>query len=105
MARIKLTWHSDIQDNLYSVFKSETTLDLNNLPEPVVQNITELVYIDLEVIPDTIYFYRVMSKYNNKEYFSEEVIASITPPTLFVFNNNENYTSPSGISVNFIMDD
>lgn len=102
MLNIKINWECDVLAT-YSVFRSESTMDPTELPVPIATELTTKQYIDIDIVADTIYFYRVRSTYNNKEYVSEETIASVTSQNLFVINQNENYVPPSAVSVNFTM--
>ena len=104
MINIKLTWDCDVNASSYTVYKSEQYIDPNNLPNPLVNNLTQKTFTDTNVVVDIIYHYRVASYFEGNSYLSEGMIASISSQNLFIFDPNENSSPPSALAVNFTMD-
>lgn len=104
MISIKLNWDCDVTSASYAVYRSDNYLDPNNLPNPLVNSLTEKTFIDTNVVVDNIYNYRIASTFEGKVYLSDNMIASITSQNLFIFDPNENYSPPSALAVNFTIE-
>ncbi len=105
MLNIRLTWECDVLSEFFNVYRSEESMNPLQLPIPVAINLTDKSFVDSNISADIVYFYRIKAFYNDKEYISDEILASVTSQNIFIINENESYTPPSGLSVNFTMSD
>ena len=73
MARVKITWDVVGSPDTYSVYRSETQIDPNILPEPIATGITDKMYIDSSIDDGKIYHYRVASVKGSQSKISEQL--------------------------------
>lgn len=73
MPKITLTWDADGVIDSYSIYRSEQPIDVNDLPTPIAENITQKTFIDESIIEDTDYYYRVASVQASSIKISEQI--------------------------------
>lgn len=96
---VKIRWICDNSEALVSLYKSEQEIQIDNLPEPLLEDSLEKEFID----PDEgLYFYILKSIYNDEIYFSKQILSKIDVVGEFIFDLNEKYIPPDGGNVNFI---
>lgn len=96
---IRITWICDNEDALISLYKSESELDLKDLPEPLATNLIN-EYIDNE--DKVASYYLVTSEYEGETFYSSQVSSESLLSGVFIFDLTQNYTPPQGNSVDFL---
>ncbi|MHA3063080.1 LamG-like jellyroll fold domain-containing protein [Acinetobacter sp. ANC 4641] len=61
MSSINLAWSADGNIDSYTIYRSESPIDINNLPVPIASGVTSKSYSDTTVVTGVNYFYRVAS--------------------------------------------
>ena len=57
----------------FSIVRSETTMNIASLPEPIIENLKVMYYEDSAVIPGRTYYYRVITWRDGIQVISDEV--------------------------------
>lgn len=73
MPKITLTWDADGTIDSYSIYRSEQPIDINNLPTPLIENVTQKSFIDESIAENTDYYYRVASVQASSIKVSEQI--------------------------------
>lgn len=73
MPKITLTWDADGHIDSYSIYRSEQPIDIDNLPTPIAENVTQKSFIDENIAEDTDYYYRVASVQASSIKVSEQI--------------------------------
>ena len=73
MAGIRLEWSQFGDFDSFDVLRSSTTMDINNLPSPLVSGLTTMTYLDETVVMGATYVYRVVAKKGVNVAISDEV--------------------------------
>lgn len=95
---VKIKWICDNEQALISLYRSEEEIQIEQLPEPILENSLEKEYIDPE---EGLYFYMLKSIYNNEIFFSKQILSKIDVVGEFIFNLNEVYSPPLGNNIIF----
>lgn len=88
----------------FSIYRSETPMDINNLPQPIVTNLPTMYYIDGDAIEGVHYYYRVgvhrgWSEVISEEYFSGTGLSIPTDYILaYSFDGDVNDASINGLA-------
>ena len=61
MSNATLTWSYDLSADSYSIYRSESMLDVNNLPTPLVTGLIVQKYSDNTTVVGTTYYYLVQA--------------------------------------------
>lgn len=96
---VQIKWILDNDEAIISVYRSETEIDKENLPEPLATNITNKQYLDPE---NGTFYYLLKSEFQDEIFFSKQILSKIDVVGEFIFDLNEHYTPPSGTSINFL---
>ena len=73
MAGIRLEWSQFGDFDSFDVLRSSTTIDINNLPSPLVSGLTTMTYLDETVVMGATYVYRIVAKKGMNITISDEV--------------------------------
>lgn len=73
MSKIDLTWDADGVPESYTVYRSESSMDINNLPTALATGITDKFYSDETVVDGVNYYYRVASVKGSAFKLSSEI--------------------------------
>lgn len=73
MSKIDLTWDADGVPESYTVYRSESSMDINNLPTALATGITDKFYSDETVVDGVNYYYRVASVKGSARKLSSEI--------------------------------
>lgn len=79
MPEINLNWNFDDQYDSFSIYRSNKSIDSANLPEAIADNVIGFNYIDHDVIPGVVYYYKIVAFVNNYKIVGKELkaIASV----------------------------
>ena len=96
MKKINLKWDADGIIDSYSVYRSETRINSNSLPVPLVTGLKEKTYEDSYEGSSPRLHYIISSKLGNLEKVSSEIIVQLSTTTvpeivLSPFNSNDTY--------------
>lgn len=77
----RLEWAQFSDFDFFEVYRSDTPMDINNLPSPIATNLKKMTYFDGNVTKDNYYYYRVAVVKGAERVISSEIIflASIDP--------------------------
>lgn len=81
MSRIVLNWDQNSDFDSFDIFRSTSTIDINNLPPPIATGVLETRYSDSNVVLGTTYFYRIRTNYAGANVISEEFALKAEPAT------------------------
>ena len=82
MKKINLKWDADGAIESYSVYRSETRINSNSLPVPLVTGLKEKTYEDSYEGSSTRLHYIISSKLGNLEKVSSEIIVQLSTTTV-----------------------
>lgn len=98
MPQVNLSWDADGNIQSYSVFRSQEPMDVNNLPIPIAENITNKSFSDTTIVSGEIYYYRVASIVGEYKKISAEIEVKTNIPAAltYVSNSSRNAASVGG---------
>jgi len=76
MAAISLAWDQDTTFDSFNIYRSDETIDVNALPEPVAVGVKSKSYLDSSISDNASYFYRVGAVRGAELMISDEVHVS-----------------------------
>ncbi|NNG75685.1 hypothetical protein HLH10_04965 [Acinetobacter sp. ANC 4277] len=79
MATINLSWKQKGLADSFNIYRSTSTIDINNLPNPIT-NVTTQYYSDAALESGPAYYYRVESIRNNEHAISDELVVYTAQP-------------------------
>lgn len=79
MAAINLSWKQKGLADSFNIYRSTSTIDINNLPTPIA-NVTIKSYSDSGLESGPAYYYRVESIRNNERAISDELVVYTAQP-------------------------
>lgn len=101
---IRITWLCYNTDAIFSVYRSESPMNIEDLPIPILSEISGTnTYLDLTSNIEGEYYYLVSSKYDNNVFYSGQIKTTKDIPGHFVVDIIYNYIPPYGGAVNFAM--
>lgn len=96
MSRIVLNWSQNSDFDSFDIFRSTSTIDINNLPLPIATGVLETRYSDSNVVLGTTYFYRIRTNYAGLSVISDEFALKAEPvasPSPFTHDKIKIYMS------------
>lgn len=102
MAGIRVQWSQFGKVDSFSVYRSESAMDLSNLPPAIATDIQHPEYWDYSVITGMTYHYVVSSIINGVLYIGDEQISILAINNDFLFVTGDTYIPPITPTVNFI---
>lgn len=101
MSSVNLKWDADGVIDYYSVYRSESVIDVNNLPEPIATNILVKNYSDTTVEAGKNYHYIVSSTLSSSTKLSEVIQVSTTSIAAGVWVSAFSENTPSVLGNSF----
>lgn len=98
MSTVNLSWSCDGNIDFYDVYRSETTMDVNNLPAPIATGISAKSYADTSVVAGKVYKYRVSSIVGSLRKISAEISVSASNLAALAFIGSKNAGASSTIT-------
>ena len=102
MAGVRLQWAQFGKVDSFNVYRSETPIDFEQLPEPIAVGVTQPEYWDITAVANSVYYYTIGAKKGLDIEISNEVVSIFTSNNDFIFISFEGYTPPEKTNVNFI---
>lgn len=95
MASVNLNWQQSGVYDSFNIYRALSSLNINNLPEPIASTI-EKSYIDLAIEEDKTYYYRVASVRGSEMKISGEVsVSTSSDPNAAFLTNHLNFETSS----------
>lgn len=102
MAGVRLQWAQFGKVDSFNIYRSETPIDLGQLPEPIAVGVTQPEYWDITILKNKYYYYTIAAKQGTSLSVSDEQLSVITSNNNFIFPVSEGYAPPLTPNVNFI---
>lgn len=108
MSLLKVEWsfHGDFDS--FDVIRSNTPMDINNLPSPIVTGLSRMIYNDISITNLNTYYYRVRAWYNGESQISDEIVVIAqpvmgSPYDLYAIVDNGNFGAPIDINARSLL--
>ena len=74
MSSINLSWDADGTIDSYTIYRSESSINIESLPAPLIENVTDKTYSDTTFVTGATYYYRIASVRNSVSKFSVDFL-------------------------------
>lgn len=101
MAGVRLQWAKFGKVDSFNIYRSESPIEMNNLPPAIATGVVECEYWDISAKPQTQYYYTVEAVLSSDLSLSDEQVSVFTVNNDFIFPYSEGYIPPSALNINF----